>query len=607
MLLGLAVPAAVALVVHGAAALATGTLFIAATMSGRVAGIVRPRSRELRDRVLRRLGEMRPLRTDEVIDVATHDPLSSVGGLLATYETGQADADRAIADLREAMTTVDARLRSSERDREALDQAGPPALIGGLATPDDGKVTMKLYGDPANVPDWIGNPALRDAVTNVGRVLDDVRHLHSAQVEWIVLTFTFWARALFLTLAPALGGLTVATVPDLSDLAADDLPWLLATAWAVASAMAAPSLATVVMEPSPRGARTRRILLAVELPLATALALSFPSWAAVAFAAGWTNWWQRISRGGGDARQIPDFSWPRLAVWIGVVVASQAVGFALDEGDPATWKVALEVAATLLLIGVIGGSYGAMLPVSAGMVVRVVLRGARHQQRSDREADSVIGEISIRMTRAADALAGLPRRDDRDVEAEAALRRATSELLAERRRPLFSGAPRSLNELVTAALAEGGHEMWADDPRALSARERAERDGEPLPVIVQRPSFEPDADALRSVTLTEVDADALRRLLIACIVEARVHGTRRVETIVHRDGSRIEVRIANEPRSGSGHSGRGRGGRRIRRLARSLPGGGDPFRGKTDRSFLGKPGTLELFGVSFAFTVEAED
>jgi hypothetical protein len=607
VLVGLAVPAVVAGVWSGWAALAIGIAFIAATMSGRVARLVRPRSRALTALVLRRLAEMAPLRTDEVIATVTHDPFASVKSRLSTYRPDDQEVERALADLQAAMASVGRRLQDSELDRDAWDQTGPPALIGGLATSDDGNITMKLYGDPANVPAWIGSPRLRETATGIGRVLDDVRHLHSAQVEWIVLTFTFWARALLLVPVPALGGLTVATVPDLSNLTARDLPWLPATAWAVATAMAAPRLATLVMEASSRGARVRRVLMGVEVPLAVALAVTCPAWATVAFSAGWTNWWQRISRANRDAEKLPDFSWARLAVWIAVVVGAQTAGFVLDAGDPPAWKAALEIAATLAIIAVIGGSYGAMLPVSAGMFARVVLRGAKGQQRSDREAFEVVNEIAVRMTRAADALARLPHRDDDDVQAEDLLRRSTRELLAERRRALPLGGPRSLDELVTAALAEGGHDMWADDPRALSARERAERSGQPLPVAVQRPRFEPDEAAFRTVTLPKKDADTLRRLLIACVVEARVHGTRRVETVVRREGDRVEVRIANEPRSTPGHSGRGRGGRRIRMLAQALPGGGEPFRGMTDRSFVGRPGALELFGVSFSFTAEADD
>ena len=39
-----------------------------------------------------------------------------------------------------------------------------------------------------------------------------------------------------------------------------------------------------------------------------------------------------------------------------------------------------------------------MLPVSLGMVARVVVLGAQDQQRSDREVDEVVGEIAVQRT-----------------------------------------------------------------------------------------------------------------------------------------------------------------------------------------------------------------
>jgi hypothetical protein len=91
-------------------------------------------------------------------------------------------------------------------------------------------------------------------------------------------------------------------------------------------------------------------------------------------------------------------------------------------------------------------------------------------------------------------------------------------------------------------------------------------------------------------------------MLVACIVEARVHGTRRVQTIISRQDDGVEVRIANQPRPGGSRRGRGHGGQDIRALAASLPGAGELFRGPTDRSFVGGRPVGELFGVRFTFT-----
>lgn len=594
--------AGIALAWNGVVAVIAGVLVLAVPLSGQVAEAVRPRSRELRDGVLRRLAELRPLRADEIIETHTHDPFSTVGALLSGYRSGDADADRELEQLRETIQRVGNRLHDSELERDSF-QSGVPSLIGGLATPHDGRPTVKLYGDPANVPDWVSSPIAREGITIVGRVLDDVRHLHSKEIEWVVLTFTLYARALLLVLTPALGSLTSTSVPDLDRLTAADVPWLLACVWAVVTALRAPGLATSVMTPSRRGARTRRLLLAVELPLASAVAITCPAWTSVAFAAGWTNWWQRVSRGGGDIDEIPDFSWPRLAGWGALVVGCQAAGFVIDPAGPAALPAAAEIAATLVVIAVIGGSYGAMFPVSAGMLGRVLARGISFRQESDREAEAVINEVAARMTSAADALARLDREDEAAAGAEELLRRSTRELLAERQRATRHPGAQTLDALLTAALAEGGYDMWADDPRALSARQRAERAGTPLPVLVQRPTFDPDQEAFGSLRLAKRDGDTLRRLVIACVVEARAHGTRRVETIARLAGDRVEIRIANEPRPGPGHRGRGRGGKRIRELALALPGADEPFRGPTTRAFVDKPGSLELFGVRFSFTL----
>ena len=154
---------------------------------------------------------------------------------------------------------------------------------------------------------------------------------------------------------------------------------------------------------------------------------------------------------------------------------------------------------------------------------------------------------------------------------------------------------------MTAALDEGGHGLWSDDPRAIAVREHAREEGRVLPVAVARPQFENAGAA--GVVLDERVAADLHRLLVACIVEARVHGTRRVQTIVRRINDAIEIRVANQPNPSGSASGGGRGDREIRRLAGRLPGAGDVFRGRTDRSFIGARGDGELYGVRFTFSV----
>jgi hypothetical protein len=578
--------------VGGAAGLAVGLLALAAAPSGELLGLVQQRSHDLHESIVRRLAEVRIEHADERVDALSHDPLRLVTLVLVDGERSDAAVTRAIEDLRRALARVRTLHEATRAQRRRWQTDGQPELIGGLArarADDD----VKHYGDPANLPAWLRGRGSRAALLRVGRVLDDVRLLHSNQIERVVLTFTLWARALLLVLAPALGAFTVAPPPRLDGDPLLLVPWLLALVWALAAALAAPRIARLAMAESAAGLRMRRVLLAVELPLAVALALTVPAWPAVAFAAGWTNWWQRLGR----TPAVPDFSWTRLAIWIAITVGTQSAGVALAATDPAWWAAGLEVTFTVAVIAVIGGSYGAMLPVSTGVAVRVLVAGDRHRRLAGSDAQSIIDDVAATMTRAADALARTANRTPADEEAASVLRRAVESMLPVAAPPR-PGA-RTLETIATRALIEGGHHMWAGDPRAASARDRAEHAGQVLPVIVGRPSF--DSDELEQLVLPGAVADNVHRLLVACIVEARVHGTRRVQTIISGDAACVEIRVANQPRPDGSQRGGGRGGREIERLARSLPGAGEPFRGSTDRAFARWGGSGDVFGVRFTF------
>ena len=456
---------------------------------------------------------------------------------------------------------------------------------------------MKRYGDPANLPPWLPGHRSREALLQVGLVLDDIRLLHSAQIEWAVLTFTLWTRALLLVLAPALGMLSFAAAPDLNGGLTQLVPWIMAVTWALLTALFAPRVASLAMADSIPGLRLRRVLLAVELPIAIAVALTSPSWMVVTFAAGWTNWYQRLGR----TPAVPDFSWLRLAAWIALTAGTQTAGLLLAPGDAVWWQVVAEVAAAIGVIAVIGGSYGAMLPASAGVTVRVLFGGLRHQRQADSEAQRMIDEIAEAMVRAADALADPGERGFEDARAAEILRRAVDDMRPVASREALTG-PRTLASVVNAALAEGGHDMWVGDPRARAAQDRARDAGRTLPVVVARPEFA-SAD-LHAMVLDEAVAATLHRLLRACIVEARVHGMRSVQTVVTRTAGRIELRIANEPNpQPRARRGRGRGATTIALLAARLPGSGDFARGPTDYSFIGGRPAGSLFGVRFSFTV----
>lgn len=596
VVLGTAATAGTATALGGVPGLLVAVAALAATLSGELLGLVQARSRGLHDELLERLAAVRLEHADETVDARSHDPFAHVGRLLEEYTPRVASVAASLQGLRDRLQQVERLLERSRVRRERWATTGPTEHIGGLAGESDSGVDLKRYGDPANLPGWLSAARSRAALLRVGAVLDDIRLLHSHEIEWAVLTFTLWARALLLVLAPALGALSFAPAPDVDAGTVRPALWLLALAWAVGSALAAPRIATLAMEESSLGLRARRVLLAVELPLAVALSLAWPGWPAVAFAAGWTNWWQRLGR----SPVAPGFSWTRLGVWIAVAVAAQSSGLVLAAGDVAWWHAVLEVAIALGVIAIIGGSYGAMLPATAGVAARVLFTGARTRRLAGTDAQRLIDDIAEAMTRAADELAALAHRGPADEAAEGVLRRAVDGMLpaatARRRR----GA-RELGAIVTAALAEGGHDMWVEDPRAVAAQDRADGAGQVRPVVVDQPAF-----ATGGITDAVVDAqtaDTLHRLLVACIVEARVHGTRRVQTILSRDGDTVEVRVANQPNPRGSRRGRGRGVREIQALAGSLPGATALFRGATDRAFVGANGEGVLFGVSFTFTV----
>ncbi len=593
--LGTAATAAAAGLFGAVAGLLVGLTALATTLSAELLELVQTRSRGLRDEMLERLATVQTERTDETLDARSHDPCGHVRRTLADHGP-HAGAAPSLAHLEATLARVDGRLRNTEKERRAWLVSGPPALIGGLASSSEAGIPLKRYGDPINVPPWLAGPRAQPALLRVGGVLDDIRLLPSAEIEWAVLTFTLWARALLLVLAPALGVLSLAPPPDLDGDWVGLAPWALALAFALTTALLAPRIATLTMQESVAGLHTRRALLAFELPLAITLALTCPGWAAVAFAAGWTNWWQRLGR----TPAIPDFSWLRLAGWITVTAGAQAAGLVVGPGEVVWWHAIAEVAITLGVIAVIGGSYGAMLPVSAGVAIRVLVLGTRHQRLADSDAQALVDELAETMTRAADELDALTPRRPADVDTANVLRVAVDSMRPVVSRRKRTGPP-ALGALVGDALAEAGHDMWVGDPRAQPAQDRARRDCETLPVLVGEPEFE--HETIATIVVPEDVAGLLHRLLVACIVEARVHGSRRVRTIVARDGDRIEIRISNPPAPGERRGGRGRGARTIRALAERLPGAGDLFRGSTDYSFVGRRPAGELYGVRFSFTV----
>jgi hypothetical protein len=593
--LGTAAAATVAAEFGGVAGLGVAIAAIGATLSDDLRGLVRRRSRELHGAIDARLGDVQTEHADAAVQAGSHGPFAFVKQLLGHYRPPNAAAQRSLQAVDDALDAVLLRLRASHARRLLWASTGAPELIGGLATTSRG-LTVKYYGDPVNLPRSLRGRRARPVALQIGRVLDDIRLLNTVRTEAMVMGFTLWARALLLVLAPALGALSAAPPPSLDAGWARLAPWLLAVGWALGCAVAAPQIAGLVTAPSDAGRRARQALLAIELPLAIALTLSTPGWPAVVFAAGWVNWWVRI----GPTTSIPDFSWTRAAIWTLVTFGAQVVGLALTLSGPVWPRAAGEAAITLGVVVLVADTYGAMLPVYIGVAARVLFTGARHQRQADADACAVLADVAAAIGRAADELDRIPGRSAVDDEARDILRRERERILATAPTPRRRGS-RQLGAVVTAALEEGGHGLWTDDPRAIAASERARADGRVEPVAVRRPQFHSD-DIGHLVLPPDVVSD-LHQLISACIVEARVHGTRRVQTIVSRRADVIEVRIANPPNPSGSIGGGGHGGREIERLARGLPGARELTRGVTDRSFIDAAGRGVLFGVRFQFTV----
>lgn len=133
---------------------------------------------------------------------------------------------------------------------------------------------------------------LRRPLLLAGRVLDDIRLLHTSEIEHAALVYTLSARALIVGFAPWLSRYSHIGSPLRRGRLAV-MAWGAMTAWSASLVLAAPQVATMVMDRGEPGARARRILLGVEAPLALAGAAVAPSWPVTTFAVGWTNYWQR--------------------------------------------------------------------------------------------------------------------------------------------------------------------------------------------------------------------------------------------------------------------------------------------------------------------------
>lgn len=611
--LSAAVPAAlIALGAPTALGVVAGLLIALLGIGDLVAAIVRTQNRGVHRALGRGLSGVRDLLADEQVAEATHGHLHEAKAVLEpALERLAAEAPSAaegLPKLRAALARIDAFEAALERTkhrrgvRRRTDRA---FAIGGLVAdadpdptldPDDQKQGMKLYGDPTNLPDWITSPALRDLLPRIGDVLDDVRRLHNAEIEWAVLLFTMWARLLLVGFAPLLAVVTFGQVPLEGGFALRDVPWVLAVACSATTAAVAPWLAGLVMRRDDAGARARRILLLIEVPIAVAVILTAPSWPVAVFAAGWTNWWQR-----------PVFHWIKLALWIVAVVAAIAAGMAVDGvGAP---EIVAESTIAMLVIAIVGGSYGAMLPVSASVTIRVVVGGLIAPRRARRQADEQLRQVISQLLQAASVLDAGERSPTSRRAIDGEKLRDIADALSARadRGDRWAGrTPLGLRALIESALDRGGPRD--ESPRADYLADRAASAGDPAPVTVTQAIFRDGHLALLRFTDRRAAA-ALSRFIVEAVGEARRHG--RGPLLVEcreQPDARIALRFVNAPRDGPSTPGRGSGEDRLTRLAAGFDGTIDARRAVDGTEVdLRRPVPRFLLRVSFTRRYLADD
>lgn len=484
-------------------------------------------------------------------------------------------------------------LERSRPLRDALaDDNGALPVIGGHAAhvPHRRGDPLKLYGRRDAAPESL--PAsVRRALRHIGVVLDEIRLLHTAEIERSVLVYTLVARAALVCCAPVLGRWSAAPSPLDGLGTARDAVWAPIALVSLATAARARGIAELAMRDDPEGWRMRRRLLALEVPLAVAGLLLAPSWTVAVFAAGWTNWWQRQTPG-------LEFDWIKLGAFVVVVAGLQQLGLAW--GGVAPSDAVGESVLTLAAILAIGASYGVMLPLAVATAVGVVAGDTRRSLAAARRAR----EELIGCARALDAVSD--RLDPVAVDAPVAERAAATarqaalqlERAADRAGRGGLLASHLLDELIDEAAVRSF--LPRRDSRAHErAAAAAEQSGESPPAFFGGATFAPRP--LRTAHVrAQLDARRLRRLIEWALNEARRHGTGSVRVVMAIEDDRLSIRVGNRPRDATGASGglAGEGAGELGRLARRLDGGRADQRGPAPPATIGMPDGPEWWVVA---------
>jgi hypothetical protein len=517
-----------------------------------------------------RFAEGRRLLAHDLLEHPTHGHLAAASAILRSARDRMSPGDPSAADFHAidgALTTVD-RLERTIRDtgpiRRARRHNGRRLGRSALSARRDGHRPIQPL--------------------TVHSVITDVRGLHSAEIEWSVLVFTLWARLLLVMLAPLLASVSFGDAPLENGWSLDDLPWLLAAVWSLATALLAPWIATTAMRGDRRGATLRGLLVTVEAPLAVVTILATPCWPVATFAAGWTNWWQR-----------PSFNVPRLVTWAAIVVTALATGMAF-HGLPVP-AIAAETGTALVVMGAIGGSYGAMFPLTIGVVVRNVVGGLISRRQARRTAGRQLGDAVSELLIAAEVIERKAPVADIIAECDAVSLRDIADELAQgsdRRDRRTMQAPLGLEALLDAALERCC--PMTGTPAAGRLMAQAKLTGSPAPLTALPSSFY-GATLYRRRFRRRGQAHALSDLIGEIVREARRYGTGPLLTRCHEQDGRIVIRLANVVLPQPPPSGRGTGLARLERLAARIPGGSLDIRQVVDGTFVDLPAAARRFGV----------
>jgi hypothetical protein len=472
-----------------------------------------------------------------------------------------------VEDALSATTCLADLLRRSAPARDALiDEDGLVPLVGISAAQQHKRgprAVRPLYGSRDGLPSVVPT-GLRSAARQVGLVLDETRLLHDADVERSVLLFTLFSRAVLVSLSPVLGDWSPVRQPLEGGFRARDIPWAAASATSIATAVAGPYVVRMAMEDSAAGRKFRDRLLMVEVPVGAAALAFSPSWTVVVFASGVTNWWQRQNKG-------MAFNWGKLPIYVAGVSALQGVGLAREH--VALDGAARETVGAFTAILVTGASYGAMLPLTIGTALDVLIGDGKRSLRAVVTARAELLRAARQLNLTADEIdASAPDSEAARMAAKTARRAALQiERAADRagRRGLMSS--HLLPELAAEAVARSF--LPRRDTTDLEQQQQQTRDkGEAPPAYATEPIFlSPDLNGAR--IQQQRHAHAVRSIIEHCLNEARRHGTGGVRLILATDGTHFEVRIGNRPAPGDVSGISGQGGGNISRLAARLPDG----------------------------------